>query len=152
MPRLLQCVCEYPDRCVRRHDAVLVASQLWCSNFHRTYGSTYRLKHWYHYGGKCVMNCAYKRWLSSVAPRASPLKMTRLYLIFEKLSDGLTAGTERQAHGSMLIVSAMLDHSGNFMKPRFIETCVNVMGLKNHASSWVCQWRGCCGFCVEFCP
>lgn len=66
---------------------------------------------------------------------ASHLKLIRLFIIFEKLSDGLKAGTEREAHGSMLVVSAMLDHSGNFMKPRFIETCLNVMGLKNHTSS-----------------
>lgn len=58
----------------------------------------------------------------------------RLYIVHEQLSSGLDKGTEAHAHGSILMVAAMLVHGGKFMLPRFNETCVNVMRLKDHSS------------------
>lgn len=54
--------------------------------------------------------------------------------VFKQLSIGLEKGTEAPAHGSILMVAALLDHGGTYMKPRFIETCQKVMALKDHSS------------------
>lgn len=54
--------------------------------------------------------------------------------MYNQLKFGLDRGTEAQAHGSMLMVGAILDHGEKFMLPRFNETCEAVMELKDHNS------------------
>lgn len=55
----------------------------------------------------------------------------RRFIVFRQLSAGFTSNSEAKAHGSILMVSAILKHGGYFMMPRFDETCVAVMGLKD---------------------
>ena len=59
------------------------------------------------------------------------LAYTRRFIVFRQLSAGFTSNSEAKAHGSILMVSAILKHGGSFMMPRFDETCVAVMDLKD---------------------
>ena len=59
----------------------------------------------------------------------------RYFMVFQQLRSGLGRTSEAQAHGSILMVGAILDHGGRFMLPRFNEICVSVMELKDHPSS-----------------
>ncbi|CAN0333881.1 unnamed protein product, partial [Laminaria digitata] len=75
--------------------------------------------------------------------RPTRLNLDWYFIVFRQLRLGLGKATElgmgrateAQAHGSILMVSAILDHGGKFMLPRFNETCVSVMELKDHHSS-----------------
>lgn len=58
----------------------------------------------------------------------------RYYIVYRELNRGLQGGTEAEAHGSILMAAAMLDHAGEFMAPRFDETCTNVLALRTHPS------------------
>lgn len=56
---------------------------------------------------------------------------SRRFIVFQQLSAGFTSDSEAKAHGSILMVSAILKHGGSFMMPRFDETCLAVMELKD---------------------
>lgn len=56
------------------------------------------------------------------------------YIVFKQLQLGLKKESEAEAHGSILMVEPMLNHGEKFMEPRFDETCVDVMNLRNHSS------------------
>lgn len=58
----------------------------------------------------------------------------RHFIVYRKLSSGLQGETEAEAHGSILMAAALLDHGGGFMVPRYDETCTHVMKLRNHPS------------------
>ena len=94
--------------------------------------------------------CIRDRWSTQITqiicPRCEALGAptpTRYFIVFQQLREGLGRATELGlgrateplAHGSILLVSALLDHGGKFMLPRFNETCVSVMELKDHHSS-----------------
>lgn len=55
---------------------------------------------------------------------------TRRFIVFRQLSAGFTSDSEAVAHGSILMVGAMLNHGDTFMMPRYDETCHAVMKLK----------------------
>jgi hypothetical protein len=55
-------------------------------------------------------------------------------LIYDQLQDGLMNGSEEFVHGSILVLTEVLRYTGDFMMPRFKETCKNIMGLKDHKS------------------
>lgn len=57
------------------------------------------------------------------------------FIVSQQLRLGMAKESEAEAHGSILMVEPMLNHGGNFMQPRFDETCVEVMALRNHSST-----------------
>jgi serine/threonine-protein kinase mTOR len=58
-------------------------------------------------------------------------------LIYDQLKDGLTNGSEEFVHGSILVLIEVLQYTGDFMVPRFKETCNSIMALKDHKSRLV---------------
>lgn len=69
----------------------------------------------------------------ALAPHAC-VDFGRRFIIFKQLLVGFDSDKEAHAHGSILMVGAILEHGGYFMMPRFDETCVAVMGLKDKHS------------------
>jgi len=73
--------------------------------------------------------------------------------IYDELHEGLRKGTAESVHGSLLVVSEMLKHTGDFMVPRFKEVCKAIMALQDHRSRVV---RGTIASLIpalaQFCP
>ena len=59
------------------------------------------------------------------------------YIMYDRVHDGLTKGTQESVHGSLLVVNEMLKHTGEFMVPRFKEMCKAIIVLKDHKSKIV---------------
>lgn len=57
--------------------------------------------------------------------------------IYDKVHEGLRKGSAESVHGSLLVVSETLKHTGDFMVPRFKEICMAIMALKDHRSKVV---------------
>lgn len=54
--------------------------------------------------------------------------------IYEQIHEGFRKNTPESIHGSLLVTSEMLLHTGDFMIPRFKEICTAIMKLKEHRS------------------
>lgn len=73
--------------------------------------------------------------------------------IYDQIHEGFRKGAAESVHGSLLVVSQMLTHTGDFMVPRFKEVCRAIMGLQDHRSKVV---RGAIASLIpalaHFCP
>eukprot|EP01035_Chromulina_nebulosa_P018854 gene18854-24639_t len=54
--------------------------------------------------------------------------------IYDKVIEGFNKGTNECIHGSILVTSELLTHTGEFMIPRFKEICSNVFEFKENKS------------------
>ena len=60
------------------------------------------------------------------------------YLIYDKLLEGQSRSLSSETcRGSLILMPSMLNHTGDFMIPRYRETCKAVMLLKNNKSTKV---------------
>ena len=57
--------------------------------------------------------------------------------LYDQFQEGFKIGTEEHVHGSLLVVNEALQHTGDFMIPRFKEVCRSIMALKDHKSRLV---------------
>ena len=57
--------------------------------------------------------------------------------IYDQIHQGFDKGSEETVHGSLIVVSEMLKHTGDFMIPRFKEISKAIISLKNHRSKAV---------------
>ena len=57
--------------------------------------------------------------------------------MYDRIYDGLQKGTAESVHGSLLVVTEMFKHTGDFMVPRFKEISKAILQLKEHRSKVV---------------
>lgn len=59
---------------------------------------------------------------------------SRLQTVFGQVEVGLSSKSEPEAHGSILMACALLNHGGSYMIDRLTQTCEHVMILKDSDS------------------
>ena len=75
--------------------------------------------------------------LKILALRKARFNTDKFCKIYSSMQSGLTSDSACSAHGSLLVVKSMLDHTGDFMLPRFEEVCEAVLALHEHKKTAV---------------
>ena len=75
--------------------------------------------------------------LKILAHRQARFNTDKFCKIYAEMQANFTTSSPDVAHGSLLVLFTMLEHTGDFMLPRFEEVCSSVMKLTSHKKNVV---------------